>query len=59
MGRVYLSIFLLRIGLLTLITVDSFIVLAKSCLSLSIMLMLSSVVMWPVAEGGHIKVNVL
>ena len=42
--------FLLRMGFFTLIKMDSFIVLVKSCPSLPTLLKFSSVVIWPVVE---------
>ena len=47
-GRLYLPIFLLRVGLLTLIYIASFMALAIFCPSLPIITKLSTVVVWPV-----------
>ena len=47
-GRLYLPISLLRVGLLTLMYIASFMALAIFCPSLSIILKLSTVVVWPV-----------
>ena len=47
-GRLYSPILLLRVGLLTLMYITPFMALAIFCPSLSIILKLSSVVMWPV-----------
>ena len=44
----YLHMFLLSVGLLTLMYIDTFIVLARPLSSLSIMLKFSWVVLWPV-----------
>ena len=46
--RFYLPIFLFRVGLLTLLYMDSLIVLVKPCPSLTNMLKFSIVPMWPV-----------
>ena len=48
-GRLYLPMFLFRVGLLTLMYMDFLIVLAKPCPSLSTMLTLFMVVRWPMA----------
>ena len=47
-GKLYLEVFLLRGSLLTLIYLDSFIVLVKHCSSLSITLQFSMVIGWAV-----------
>ena len=47
-GRLYLPIFLLRVGLLTLMYTVSFMALAIFCPSLLIILKFSTVVVWPV-----------
>ena len=47
-GRLYLPMFLFRVGLLTLMYMDSLIVLTKPFFSLHTMLKLSIVVWWPV-----------
>ena len=47
-GRLYLPIFLLRVGLLTLMYIASFMALAIFCPSLHIVLKFSTVVVWPV-----------
>ena len=47
-GRLYLAIFLFRVGLLTLIYISSFMALTILCSSLPIVLKLSTVVVWPV-----------
>ena len=46
-GRLYFPIFLLRVGLFTLMYIDSLMVLARLFFSLPIILKLFSVVSWP------------
>ena len=48
MKKLFLPMFLFRVGLLTLIYMDSVIILVKPCPSLPTMLKLSMVVRWPV-----------
>ena len=56
-GRLYLPMFLLRMGLFTLMYMDSFIVVAKLCPSLPTMLKLFNVGgLW--LSDGHIRVKV-
>ena len=47
-GRLYLPTFLLRLELVSLIYIVSFMALAMLCPSLPIILKLSTIVMWPV-----------
>ena len=47
-GSLYMQIFLLRVGLLTLMYIVSFTALAIFCPSLPIILKLSTAVVWPV-----------